>query len=388
MIGLGSQPRCVRVALAGCAALLLGGCASIPTAGLNGVVVRAHSPFIIAQSTNVTGWGYFSHPYVYRYPDGTLLARYFLHGDWKKPATRELLESGTATAPSPTGPWTAGRGHLTELQRFGPYYLGGVVALSNSLLFIEGTESLRVAASNGQILCRTGVTYRIKSQQPIYVSKQGVLAGDGAIVFAAWRMISPGQWETFLIKSTDGGASFDETGVIATYEDIVDWKADAPLGYEGPNEPALIAMPDGELLCVCRVGTLVDNAWIPPRGGRRLLVARSKDFGATWTRERAKPRGVCPKLYRMSSGILVLAVGREGNVLYFSVDNGHSWCAEVSLSPLNAKTSGYCDVVEVSPGRLLAVYDLHDTDLGGIWLWEPKSANGVMGRLIDVGRLW
>lgn len=54
------------------------------------------------------------------------------------------------------------------------------------------------------------------------------------------------------------------------------------------------------------------------------------------------------------------------------------------VSYADAQTSGYIDVCEVAPGRLLVVYDVHNTPSSKIWLWEPKEHNGVYGMYVDV----
>ena len=97
--------------------------------------------------------------------------------------------------------------------------------------------------------------------------------------------------------------------------------------------------------------------------------------------------GVYPKLIRMGNGVLVLAFGRCGNNLSFSLDGGRNWGREVALTYADVKTSGYCDVVEVGPSRLFAVYDLYNTDPARLWLWEPKEVNGVFGVFVDVKRI-
>jgi hypothetical protein len=88
----------------------------------------------------------------------------------------------------------------------------------------------------------------------------------------------------------------------------------------------------------------------------------------------------------MSNGVLVLAYGRPGNNLIFSVDDGRHWGRELPLTAADVRTSGYVGIAEVSSNRLLAVYDAYDTDVTGLWLWEPKEVNGVFGAFIDVKR--
>ena len=53
--------------------------------------------------------------------------------------------------------------------------------------------------------------------------------------------------------------------------------------------------------------------------------------------------------------------------------------------PYDRSTSGYIDMIEVSPGRLLIVYDRIKEASSNVWLWEPPApANVIYGVFVDV----
>lgn len=185
---------------------------------------------------------------------------------------------------------------------------------------------------------------------------------------------------THFLESLDGGRSWKTVSRIAD-------AATAPWGNEGANESTIECLADGALVCVMRTGTR-EVVYKEKYVAEPMLLARSIDGGFTWEYTKLTQAGVYPRMLLMSNGILVLSFGRPGNNLVFSTDGGKTWGHEVAVTHADVKTSGYMDFAEVAPGRLLVVYDLHDTDKNGIWLWEPKGVNGVFGCFVDVRRLW
>jgi hypothetical protein len=206
---------------------------------------------------------------------------------------------------------------------------------------------------------------------------KGFATPDGLIVRVAQCAFSndpPQMGRSILFESRDGGYTMQFVSTIGT-------ASDARWGNEGPCEPTATLLTNGDYLCVMRTGCDITGA---PANGAPLLLARSSDQGRTWTRTKMSMGGVMPKILRMSNGLLVIATGRPGNRLYFSSDDGNTWGREVWLTSPQSLTTGYCDVLEVAPGRLLAVYDLFNTDTKGFWLWEPREVNAVYGVFVDV----
>lgn len=173
-----------------------------------------------------------------------------------------------------------------------------------------------------------------------------------------------------LASSQDGGHTWHYYSTIATPDDIsppLDGKAK---GEEGPNEPAMIRLADGELMAVFRVGQ--GEEW-------HLRRAYSKDDGRTWTKPEVLPAySVEPKMLRIDNGTIVLSTGRPGIHLWLSTDprgaagswqdvdivaHHNDWAPNDSYrialrdNKDHWQTTSYTGLVQVAPNRLLLVYD-------------------------------
>lgn len=402
---------CVLVAAL---SLWLAGCATVPTpAGLR-VWVRKSRPFVIVKTEKAGGWGVANHVYLCPINDRRIAISYWVAGDG--------VFNGVAPVPWPAysddrgktwvfgdpyqyseGPPTNVQMHIEKGQEF-RNFLMGIFFASAKLPTGERVVYSREATPPPHrsllgLFSKDGVTwegpvvvpFHVPEDAPIkpslmWIEQRAVVTEDGRVLCVAYgdatdrdgRPLPNYGCIASLFESRDGGRSFSLVSIVAT-------KADAPWG-NGAEEPGLIQLPDGELLCVSRTGapwTGTGMAIAHP-----LLASRSRDGGRTWTHTKMPIRGVVPKLELMSNGLLVLVTGRPGNRLYFSADGGRTWSPEVVITPHDRKTSGYCDALEVEPGRLLVVYDAMDTDPRGFWLWEPKEINAIFGVFVDVKRLF
>lgn len=382
---LGIVPALSGAAVAGmpltvlAVAFVFCGCATVPLAGSARLWIRKGGRFEIAQSSKAMGWGFYSHPFLFDCGPDELYLKFNAEGD-KLAAPHFTMRSRDRGRT-----WVS---HKEECSHPLSWYWTSIFRTK------DGTPSAALAYgvsggvdwSTEKVFYRWGTNgwgtpFRAATAGPdvpglYWPSAVGVEDSSGGLMVGVYTgfMICG----TVLIRSDDGGSTWRYHSTVAT-------TADAPWGSEGPSEPTLLLLPTGELVCIMRTG----GPGYKGRGGfsEPLLEARSRDGGRTWKHRRMSISGVMPKLLRMSNGVLVLATGRPGNVLYFSTDNGRSWPRSVALTPADVQTSGYCDIVEVSPGRLLAVYDLYDTDPKGFWLWEPKEVNGVFGVFVSVRQL-
>lgn len=396
-----NQASWLEIVAVGMSLMLLPACATRPsTTGLQ-VLARKSRPFVIVKTDKALGWGVANHPILCRVSDQRIALSYWIAGDG--------AYSGTAPVSWPIYSDDQGR-----TWRFGdPYeWLGEkpppeysfVEARTDFANYNFGYFMAAVELPSGERIAHAryavagplwtiavvrssdGIRWEGPVQAPINIPSNSLYQHAGlcfeqkAVVTPDGRILVTAYWnETFLFESRDRGASYDLVSRVAT-------RADAPWGLGETAEPALALLPNGELLCIMRTGapwTGTGTAVAHP-----LLAARSKDGGRTWEYSKMPIIGVMPKLELMSNGLLVLATGRPGNSLFFSTDGGRTWGREVVLTRPSGKTSGYCDVLEVAPGRLLAVYDSMDTDLSGIWLWEPKEANGIFGVYVNVTKLF
>jgi hypothetical protein len=223
----------------------------------------------------------------------------------------------------------------------------------------------------------------IESGEAVRLSPTGVEMDDGSILLPGyvWQ-VKPYKNEaqlgyaSMIFRSTDDGRTFDLFSVVASGKDLFNT-------YEGPGEPALVVLPSGEMLCIMRVAGGCGGNRI--KCAEPMFIARSADGGKTWQKRPFVKSGVWPRLLRMSNGVIACSYGRPGNAITFSVNDGEFWIKTTYLSPMEAPTTSCTDLVEVSPGRLLVVYDLQEYNPDGKWYSTPgEGVNAVMGCYIDV----
>lgn len=172
----------------------------------------------------------------------------------------------------------------------------------------------------------------------------------------------------YLLRSTDGGHSWSEYSTIAR---IGSGARPSWIGREGFNECSLAILPDGRLYAVYRTGGMLGNGW-------------SSDEGRTWSLPAPIGfTGVAPRVHVLSDGTLAIATGRPDPVsLRLSRDGGKNWSKPVVL--FTGKSTHYCDLVEIQPGKLLVVYD--STPYG--WYEIPPAnrdaRNAIMGTFVDL----
>lgn len=155
------------------------------------------------------------------------------------------------------------------------------------------------------------------------------------------------QWKYYawISLSTDKGRSWNH---------LSDLPYDPQTTRGGLCEIGLIDLPNGEVLAAARTG---EHSW----PNEYLLFFWSKDKGRSWS----KPEklmvedypfiGIYPNFCRMSNGWTAIVWGRTGLgasvCVAFNIDGtGRNW---TGLTRLPFKGSGMCDIVELSPGRLL-----------------------------------
>ncbi|MSP12943.1 MAG: exo-alpha-sialidase [Chloroflexi bacterium] len=170
------------------------------------------------------------------------------------------------------------------------------------------------------------------------------------------------------LRSTDRGHNWQYLADIAGPET-------APESKEGPGEPNLVQLADGDIMCVMRVGS---------GPGQYLRRSYSSDGGKTWAAVDVLPAySVAPCLHRLQNGVIALSTGRPGIYLWLSTDprarswasidivaHHNSWASskpEHTIVPVMVddrterhnkdQTTAYTEIVEISPGRLLMVYD-------------------------------
>jgi hypothetical protein len=115
-----------------------------------------------------------------------------------------------------------------------------------------------------------------------------------------------------------------------------------------------------------------------------MAITFSEDLGRSWgPLVSLNHPGVFPTLTMLDNGVLVLAYGRPGVHLMFSLDGtGHTWTAPITLRVGDpekwlTKSCGYTSIVHVGPNSFLVAY----SD------FEHRDENGVMRKAILVRRV-
>ncbi|MBR6531595.1 MAG: exo-alpha-sialidase [Clostridia bacterium] len=127
------------------------------------------------------------------------------------------------------------------------------------------------------------------------------------------------------------------------------------------NEPHLLEMPDGKLICHIRGEN--DTVFT-------TYQSISTDKGRTWTvpeRLLDEDGGAPPHLIMLNSGILLSTYGRRkqpyGIMAMFSTDGGESWEKDIRLyENTGSDDLGYPTTVELNDGTLLTVFYATDHD--------------------------
>ena len=170
---------------------------------------------------------------------------------------------------------------------------------------------------------------------------------------------------SILMRSTDRGTTWKYYSTIAY---------DPTVGGEGLNEPCMVRLANGSLLCFMRNGS-----------GRPMFRSRSTDDGKTWSKpdrmsDKYASMSVCPDLALMKSGILACSAGRPKCQLTFCTDpDGTNWTDPITI--FAGPSTCYTSLREVAPDTLLYVHDV--TPAG----WEkpqPGKSHQIVGRFITV----
>lgn len=398
---------CVFVALGG-------GCASLKAMPTLALRIEKGRPFQIVASDKSAGWGSVAHPFFCPLSSNRLMITYYIAGDGAAFGTAAVDwpcytddggKSWTTGDPMqwPTGAPPPG---LTTFIRKGESFsynfgfcFGYVVQADGFRVGVPMRLTLRTDGTNSWYSAKgvfssdgvawdgpVDIVYRAPTNftETIYMSSKAVQLDDGSVISVGYVVADQdrkklGEYYTCLaFRSVDRGMSYDCCSIVAAPKD-------APWGNHGPAEPGLEKLANGELLCVMRTGSYA--GYSEKGGSAPMLLARSADGGKTWQRKFLNRPGVMPKLLQMSNGVLVCAFGRPGNNLMFSLDGGRSWGAEMEITEPDVRSTGYMDIYEVEPGRVLVIYDAYNTTLAKVWLWEPPDEfNGIFGVFVDVRR--
>lgn len=200
-----------------------------------------------------------------------------------------------------------------------------------------------------------------------------VVLDDGRFVTTlSMRFTGDPLESTVALASDDQGRNWEYLSTISAADSVPDAK-------EGFDEPCLIQLEDGDLMCVSRVGSGQDQ---------KLARAYSSDGGQSWSLlDRLEAFSVAPQILRLQNGVLVISTGRPGVFLWFSTDaRGEEWqsfdvmefhnSVHEERFQFNAKqTTAYTAMIEAELNRIFLVYDR--TPLS--WQPVPPDSDEVSG---------
>lgn len=191
------------------------------------------------------------------------------------------------------------------------------------------------------------------------------LPGGSLLASAQGKFESDIKERTFIIRSTNRGKTWYYLSTVA-----FDLTKNG-IRPEGFDEPNLLVLSNGEILCFMRTG------------GGPLYMSRSRDNGKTWSNaDPIADRGVYPTACLMKNGIIAVVYGRPGDWLTFSLDQGETWINHFCFNqgPEANDCGNYDWVEEVAPDTLLVIYSRTDPNdcmiseiMGTYFTVKPKG---------------
>jgi|GEM_PF-658754 len=208
-------------------------------------------------------------------------------------------------------------------------------------------------------------------------------------------------WRSFLVRSTDGGATWRYESMLADHHALAPIRERLQANgwrLHGVVEANLLAIEDSQLLCVARVmddesnvpveqfsppietyhdlsytisgegmhtgiaHLPADRYYVPGRRSCPLILMRSSDGGATWSKPEVMTpaRGCFPRM-ATDGKVIALSYGggsgalRWGNFVCFSFDGGRTWSGELNVGPF--LSTGYTSIVTGGERKFVVFFD-------------------------------
>ena len=272
-------------------------------------------------------------PSINQLRDGTLIVTYFnwpMGGDDEVPADEppEDEEPGKYFANS------AGGDNLGTLDGEHYAWLTGTYTIRSTDNGVTWEEPVYVAAPTGRDTCVNDPVTQLPNDElliPLYGSRPGEMS------------------QVIVMRSSDGGKSWGDP-VTAAFD---------PLGFVSFEEPSLLYLPSGKLICMIRVHLLGEQEY-----GYYLYQTDSYDQGRTWSTPRRTPIwGHPPHMVHLSSGNILCVYGYRrlpfGIRACLSHDEGETWDIQNELI-LRAdgidRDLGYPTSVQLPDGTIFTVW--------------------------------
>ncbi len=362
------------------------------------LTVKLEEPVIVSTSKKEEGWGFYQFPTLYQSLDKKLVAKWSMGADAVASYGKDAV--GIATSGDGGKTWDPFVGK--------PPLGGGLLLNSGEQIQIYTPPALKVEEL---LLPKPIVTYRDsygstfayyrhseipEALQGVYIKRFASGGGNFTIEHSqlddslsvrysntvlfpvVWwgdmhaardKSIIAGIYPVFYLnekqevdpsgivfyRSTDGAHTWKVQGRIPYQPDLkLDAKNEGKRLTFGYSEPAFEILSDGTFLCVMRT---TDGFGISS-----MYISLSNDQGITWTRPKPfTSNGVLPRLLQLENGVTVLASGRPGVQLRFSIDGkGEKWTDPFEMLPFkNEKETvscGYTELLRTGFDRFLVIY--------------------------------
>ena len=370
--------------------------------------ISVGQPFTIAKSEQHLTWGYWNHPILQKCANGDLLLSFSTGEDAflaRQVGTNfyRSIDRGKTWQPEP--PWN--QGSLSPRLRESFLRFNKSAPLDGSGGGDKGRLSSFCNLADGSCISYFYHTMRGEApdifvdsmwrspdggktwQGPIDVEftvpgnaedalgrgpalwRSSVQVTNGRLVTVAHTLFAgENKLRVIALGSSDMGRSWRYLATIAY---------DPKIRTEGFTEAIICRTVTGSLICLMRTE------------GEMMQQSFSTDGGHTWTRPaKAGVEGVAPDMHLLSNGVLACSYGRPGVNIMFSTDgSGTRWSHHTSIfSGITAvdsttdKSTCYTGFAEVSPGRLLFIYDT----IGFQDNPRVRRANCIRGVYIEVAK--
>ena len=359
--------------------------------------VKLGKPVMVAQAEQEEEWGYFQFPGICRSDDGKLIVSWMMNEDshkaydkgdifkrmstnggktWK-PLDRDYFIRGFLSFDLKNGDviqiHNPASKNIKEYRSF-PKPVSSI-STSNMTFYLEkdlpdnlrGTyinirngQTKQIVRFQGKLEDPGLMRYAIDDLMPLMWWGEIKELQDGSLVGGIYRTyykdfeeVTPKSCITFY-KSNDKGHHWKALGRIPyRIEEIKGRKYDTTRGF---CEASFDVLNDSTFFCVIRTGY-----------NTPMYKTYSYDGGKNWTEPTAfTPNGVRPQLLKMDNGILVLASGRPGVQLRFSIDgDGKNWTEPIEMLPymnedgshnIWGATCGYSRLLKVDNQTFYLVY--------------------------------
>lgn len=382
-------------------------------------IIKLSKPVIVAQADQEEKWGFFQFPNIGKANDGTLVVSWHMRDDSHKAYgkigrkyTPMMSKDGGATwKPQNKGYFAPARGYngvmkngkvlqivtpaSKNIKEYGSFpkpisskgarsfYKADELPQDLQGAYLQYIDGINVPHTFHADVYDPGlIRNSIGDLMPLVWWGNIIQMSDNSLVAGVY----PSRYLTKDGRVTRSSVSFyrsEDKGQSWKILSRIPCEADGILDIRGDDEfdePTFEVLPDSTYMCVMRSGSTSP-----------MYRIFSYNRGVTWTQpEPFTPNGVNPKLMLLKNCVLVLASGRPGVQLRFSIDgSGKTWTEPIEMLPFSYSpfikdsaietTCGYANIIADGKNSFYIVYsDFKAKNAKG----EPRKA--IMVRRVEV----